>query len=338
MPLLTAPSRALENPRAIAWAPDAAQNDRKREGGWLGGEGREGRGASWGAGRHAALFPVCANPGCRAGWLRLWRSRSVPVFEGGWCCSPECTRAQVEAALRREMGPRPAAAQMHRHRVPLGLALLERGWIAAEALQRALAAQRQAGGGRIGHWLRRQGVAEGLIARALGLQWSCPVFSLESCSPESLAALLPRLFVDAFGALPLRLAAEKILYLGFEDRLDPALALAVERMTGLRVESGVVEESQFRRAHARALEACYPGVELVEAASEAALAGALARAIERARPAASRLVRVHDCVWLRMGFGPQAGAVPALNAVRDVIGSVALSAGSSLPTAFSEKV
>ena len=64
--------------------------------------------------------------------------------------------------------------------------------------------------------------------------------------------LLPRLFVDAFGALPLRVAAGKLLYLGFEDRLDPVLALAVERMSGLRVESGLVQESLFApgaRAH-----------------------------------------------------------------------------------------
>ena len=49
-------------------------------------------------------------------------------------------------------------------------------------------------------------------------------------------------------------AAGKIVYLGFEDRLDPVLALAVERMTGLRVESGLVQESLFRPAHARMLE------------------------------------------------------------------------------------
>ena len=35
-------------------------------------------------------------------------------------------------------------------------------------------------------------------------------------------------------------------------RLDPALALAVERMTGLRVESGLVQGSHFRPAHTRA--------------------------------------------------------------------------------------
>lgn len=271
----------------------------------------------------AAWFPVCSNPDCRAGWLRLSRSRSAPMFEGGWCCSPECTRTQVETALRREMGSRVAAQQVHRHRIPLGLAMLDQRWITPGQLRGSLAAQRQAGAGRLGHWLRREGVSERLIARALGLQWSCPVLSVDGQLAESVTVLLPRLFVDAFGALPLRVAADRILYLGFEDRLDPALALAVETMTGLRVESGVVEESPFRRAHARALEARYPAVELVEAASEAALAAVLAKAIERARPVASRLVRVHDCIWLRMILRPQSGPVPGLDAVRDLIGSPA---------------
>jgi hypothetical protein len=76
---------------------------------------------------------------------------------------------------------------------------------------------------------------------------------------------VPRLFVDAFGALPLRVAAGRLLYLGFEDRLDPVVALAVERMSGLRVESGLVQESLFGPAHARMLSAKFPAVELIEA-------------------------------------------------------------------------
>ncbi len=272
--------------------------------------------------RRPALFPVCANPGCTAGWLRLWRSRSAPVFEGGWCCSPECTRAQVGAALGRELGGRTGAPEPHRHRIPLGLEMLEQGWISAAELRAALAAQREAGGGRIGRWLRSQGVSERLITRALGVQWSCPVFAADSCTPESLTGLVPRLFLDAFGALPMRVGAERILYLGFEDRLDPSLALAIERITGLRVECGLVEESSFRRAQELALEARYPPVELVEAVSEAALAGAMTRAIERARPVESRLARVHDCVWLRMALRPQRVAVPSRDAIADLIGSL----------------
>ena len=113
--------------------------------------------------------------------------------------------------------------------------------------------------------------------------------------------MLPRLFVDAFGALPLRVAAGKLVYLGFEDRLDPVLALAIERMSGLAGgERAGARSPQFRPAHARMLNAVFPPVELLEAASEPALVRALARAVERAQPVESRLVRVHDCLWLRM--------------------------------------
>jgi hypothetical protein len=272
--------------------------------------------------RRGALFSVCANPACSTGWLRLWRRRTAPVFEGGWCCSEECTLECVKVALRRELSERIAIPQTYRHRIPLGLAMLEQGWISPETLRRALAGQRAAGGGRIGYWLRSEGVSEALVTRALGMQWSCPVLALESHDPEALSSLVPRLFLDAFGALPLRIAANRILYLGFEDRLDSVLALAIERMTGLRVECGLVEESRFRRAHGRALEARFPRVELVEATSEPVLARVFAREIERAMPVESKLVRVHDCVWLRMVLRKQSGAVPALDAVRDVIGSI----------------
>jgi hypothetical protein len=95
-------------------------------------------------------------------------------------------------------------------------------------------------------------VSEDLVTRAMGLQWGCPVLGMEFHNPEGLTALVPRLFVDAFRALPLRVAAGKILYLGFENHLDPALALAVERMNGFAVESGPVSESAFRPAHAHA--------------------------------------------------------------------------------------
>ena len=140
------------------------------------------------------------------------------------------------------MEARGTAEDNHRHRIPLGLAMLEQGWITGSQLRGALEAQRAAGGGRLGQWLvRQQGVSEQLVTRALGLQWSCPVLGIDAHDAEGLTALLPRLFVDAFGALPLRVAAGRILYMGFESRLDPVLALAVERMTGLRVECGLVQ-------------------------------------------------------------------------------------------------
>lgn len=247
------------------------------------------------------LLQACGNPACRSGWLHVWRSRSGPVFEGGWSCSAECTAERVALAVRREMDARGVGTRAHRHRIPLGLLMLQQGWITAEQLREALRLQRERGCGRLGFWLTSQcGVDERMVTRALGLQWSSPVLPLESHDPEALAPLVPRLFVDAFGVLPLRVAAGRLLYVGFEDRLDPVLCLALERMTGMRVEGGLVRESLFRPAHERMLRASFPPVQLIEAVSEPVLVRTLARAVERARPAESRLARVHDCLWLRM--------------------------------------
>jgi hypothetical protein len=266
---------------------------------------------------------TCANPACGSGWLHLWRSRSAPIFESGWSCSAACTRMLVEAAVRRELEGRVAAPEAHRHRIPLGLTMLEQGWITSAQLRQALEAQNAAGAGRLGQWLvRQQGVNEKLVTRALGLQWSCPVLALEFHDSEALTGLLPRLFVDAFGALPLRVAAGKLLYLGFEDRLDRVLALAIERMTGLRVESGLVQGSLFGPAHTRMLSARFPHVELIEAASEPAAVHALSKAIEKAKPVEARLVRVHDCLWLRMTLKPAAGPLPDPATVQDLICSI----------------
>jgi len=271
----------------------------------------------------SSFFETCSNPGCRSGWLHLLRSRTTPVFEGGWNCSLDCTAARIRGAIRREMDARGISQEPHRHRIPLGLMMLEQGWISQNQLRQAVGAQRTAQAGRLGHWLVKQaGVSEHQVTRALGLQWSCPVLSLDFHDPEAMTSALPRLFVDAYGALPLRVAAGKLMYMGFEDRLDPALALAIERMTGLRVENGLVNGTLFRDAHLRMLKAKYPSVELIEAASEPALAHALARVIERVRPVESRLVRVHDCIWLRLWKRPQRTPLPETDSVHDVVCSI----------------
>ena len=234
--------------------------------------------------------------------------------------------APVDGGAAGAGGTRQSAPEVHRHRIPLGLTMLEQGWITRDQLRQALDAQRSAGGGRLGHWLvRQQGVNESSGgARRLGLQWSCPVLPLEFHDPEALTALVPRLFVDAFGALPLRVAAGRLLYLGFDDRLDAVLALAIERMTGLRVESGLVRDSHFGPAHLRMLGARFPHVELIEASSELAIVHALSKAVEKIRPVEGRLVRVHDCLWLRMWTRTQDGAQPDPATIHDLICSIGL--------------
>jgi len=100
------------------------------------------------------------------------------------------------------------------------------------------------------------------------------------------------------------------------------MALAVERMTGLRVECGLVQGTHFRAAHTRMLAARFPSVELIEAGSEPAAVQAIARSIERVRPLDARLVRAHECLWLRMWMRPPSGPYPDPSSVRDLICSI----------------
>ena len=269
---------------------------------------------------HSRLMAQCANPGCRSGWLHLFRKRTRPVFEGGWSCSVECTEARLQLAVRRELAGWVPVEEPHLHRIPLGLLMLEKGLITTAQLRQAVETQKKGGNLRVGEWLVKQGATdEPTVARALGMQWGCPVLSLADFSAETAVAVMPRLFIEVFGALPIRVAAHRILYLGFEERVDSALALSAERMTGLRVESGVVQTSAFRTASAQVLNRTFPPVQFAEAVSESAAAHVLAKFVERFQPAASRLVRVHEWLWLRMFLKPQAAGDLRISSVRDVI-------------------
>jgi hypothetical protein len=216
------------------------------------------------------------------------------------------------------------AVQPRQHRIPLGLVMLEQGWITQMQLRNALEAQREAGRGRLGRWLvRQQSASERLVARAVAMQWGCPVLSESHHNPQAMAAALPRLFIEGFGALPLRVAGNEMLYLAFAGRLDPVVALAMQRMLGLQIETGILQDSQFQAAQQRMLHASFPGVELVEARSESVLVRVLTKAMETARPVEARLVRVHDCLWLRMWLRRQEMPLPEISDVRDVICSLA---------------
>jgi hypothetical protein len=273
---------------------------------------------------------LCGNAECMSGWTLPWRNRRRPIFEAQWGCSGRCVLAMVRAAVRRELGDGGALSPTpHRHRVPLGLLMLAQGWITHPQLQKALAAQRESGTGRIGEWLMREcGVEADQIVRGLSMQWGCPVLTTEGFSPEAMALVVPKLFVEKFGLLPLRVAGSRILYLGFGDRLDASAAFAAEQMTELKVESGVVEGASFEAARSRLL-AC-DGVEMkLEAAEDKdAMAAKITAILEQKQPIASRLVRLHQYYWLRMwlesgALAGKAGNLPATSEdVKDYVFSV----------------
>ena len=261
--------------------------------------------------RKAPSKVECGFAGCNQPWSRLWRRNGRPGFDGRWGCSRNCLRGLIEAAVRREMSDADttSVASPHRHRVPLGLVLLAQGWITHPQLQHALAAQRAAGRGRIGDWLIEEcGVDQEQVTRGLGVQWNRPVLAPTGFDARLMALVMPRALREASRVLPLRLAADRILYLGFEDGVDPAVALAVERMTGLQVESGLMSAEDYSRSEVRLRERQSVECENEIVATLDALTLRMAAALSASQPVDARLVRVGDQYWMRMWLEPAATA------------------------------
>jgi len=245
----------------------------------------------------------CGNPECSGSWLAFLKDRRRPIFERDWGCSPACIATIVETAVRRELGEqrRATGEQPHRHRMPLGLILLQQGRITHAQLQRALDLQRGAGTGLIGRWLIEQGgLQQDCVTHALGLQWGCPVLSLDGFDPGAMALTAPRLLVERLGMLPLRVAGERILYLAFAGRPDAAAAFALERMSGLKVQCALVDDAQWQAAHERLCASGFVDAAFHPVRDTESMAKAIAVTLGKVRPISSRLVRVHRFFWLRM--------------------------------------
>jgi hypothetical protein len=128
------------------------------------------------------LAPSCARSDCRhtqTFWSRYrWKSRGVMIQDLRYCLEECMERALADAVERILPVSKPALA---RHRIPLGLLLLSRQQLTADELRAGLAAQRNAGRGRIGEWLQALGFAsEQQVTAALARQWSCPVLRADS--------------------------------------------------------------------------------------------------------------------------------------------------------------
>lgn len=267
----------------------------------------------------SGLLSQCGNAKCRSGWMKLWRSRQSPVLEGKWACSQVCMQELVRAAVLREAGEADLPQGTHQHRIPLGLVLLSRGMITQQQLRRALEAQRTAGTGRLGEWLVRQNaVEEDQVTRALSMQWNCPVLTSKGHDPAAMAAVFPRLLVDSFGGIALRLAGRELLYVAFEDKIDRCLVLAAERMLGLKVEAGVLQGSEFRRVQQEILRAGFPKTRLLEAANMRGVVHAFAAFLEERKAVRAQVVRIHDYFWLRIWRSLDTNPQQFLREVEDV--------------------
>lgn len=272
-------------------------------------------------------FSHCANPRCATGWMHLWRSRRAPVFEGRWACSAACMAEVVRAAVRREASMGSSAP--YRHRIPLGLLLVDRGHISPDQLRDAVRHQAESGGDlRLGQWLIESGIlSETVLTRALSLQWNCPIFSPAIFRSSDVASSMPRFLAEALCALPLRVPGGSTLCLAFPERIDRALAYAAGRILGLRVSSGIVGDAEFLAAQRDFLAAPAPPARFIEVSSTPALARHVASLIEAEKPLEARLARVHGFWWLRLWRrAPRDAGLPDCSDVEDIL----CSSGESL--------
>ncbi len=257
----------------------------------------------------------CGSPECRTPRPMPWRSRRRPIFEDVWGCSKKCTLAIVQAAIRRksEESRTSAVSESHRHRVPLGLVLLGQGWITHAQLQNALGTQRLQGG-RIGECLLLEGIEGTRITRGLGIQWGRPVLTIAGLDSQKMALVMPQVFIERFGAVPLRTAGARMLYVGFESSLDASLTFSLEQMTGLKVEDGILQTEDWGFARAQFENADFVSTKSVPALDIDSLGSEIALILERERPVYSRLVKVHQFFWLRLwlekGGMSEAGMLP----------------------------
>ncbi len=200
----------------------------------------------------------CASPDCElrghlwptfAGPSFLGKSRGV-MLDGRWYCSGECLLGPLMTQVRSLLAG-PARERPRRHRVPLGLLLVNRGSLSPQQLREALQAQASHGGEKLGSVLRHLGfVPAEEVTAALAHQWGCPVFPLDPQAPLlGFQDLVPLPLLESACAVPVYVSPDGgTLHLAFGERLDHTTLYSVERMLGRRTIACVAEETAVVRA------------------------------------------------------------------------------------------
>jgi len=250
-------------------------------------------------------LPVCAGPFCPRPptlWQRWWARNEGVWLEDRWYCSAACFQAGLYRLLERALLA-PAHLVARPHRLPLGLILLSQGEITADQLHDALQQQREAGSGRIGEWLVKLGTAsESAVTAALAAQQGCPVFS--SCEPPLLPERMqwPGLLTERYRALPVFFnPRQATVYVGFEERVDRAFLLSLERILRCRTQPCILPAAGYRRQQEmHAFTACGETVAIEEPLDCEAMTRTLGNYAEQVRAQRASLVRCEDRIWTRL--------------------------------------
>jgi hypothetical protein len=208
------------------------------------------------------------------------------------------------AEVLSRMRPEGRNATRAAHRIPLGLLLLSRQQLTAEQLRTALAAQREAGHGKLGAWLRALGyVSEQELTAALARQWSCPLLrAREATIASTRTSLIPALLLETFQMVPVEMVeATRTLLIAFSEGLDYGVLYAIEQMLGYRTEACLVCPSTLQkslRALVRQRETSDIVFDRTEDIDECARI--IANYSAKVRAEQVKLVRCGDYLWIRL--------------------------------------
>jgi hypothetical protein len=250
----------------------------------------------------AGVIRRCTECSANAGVLEFLHRREEGIqLHAGYCCSPQCFERAAERELRRLLMKQPEVAFARTHRTPLGLILLSRGIIDRHQLDTALKAQRSAGRGRIGDWLREFGYAnEQEITKALSVQWGCPI--LKTAGPFLDAhGRIPFPLITLYGMLPVRyIPATNTLFIGFSAMVDRSVLYDIEQMLDCHTEPCVIEESAMKRQLELSTRDCASEVVFETDQSCAEMARVCRSYALQLQTRELRFVRCRQYIWARL--------------------------------------
>jgi hypothetical protein len=226
-----------------------------------------------------------------------------------WLCSPECFVQVLQELLLPLIQSARANRETKTHRFPLGLLMHSLGLISKESLLAALQAQREAGVGRVGDWLRRQGaVTEPQVTQALAAQWALPIYPLEKREGSlNWAHLLPVALLESFQMLPVHCTpALGLLHVAFSGRVDYTALYAIEQMLQYRTEPCMALESSIEKALARLHQEGYStDIPIVGPMEPSIISSTTLQQALKFGPQEVRVVGCADNIWVRLHAPPR---------------------------------
>jgi hypothetical protein len=228
-------------------------------------------------------------------------------MQHAWLCSPQCLEKEARSIFD-QVSAAPVPDPTPTHRVPLGLLMLEHGYVSAEQLRTALEIQIREGKGRIGEWLQTlHFVTERQVLTALGVQWACPLLSLRHAPDPACSCMLPMPLLRALHLVPVRfISATRLLYVALCVRVNYRVLAAIEQMLRCRAVPCLAGDNKIDEWLCQGQNFECDAQVFDRSSGPAEMARITASYVARLSAEEVRVVRCGPYVWARLKVGTSA--------------------------------